>query len=120
MTRDTLWTADVVESRLRDAGIAARPLPSTGRHIFMSIPAQSYELANGDELQLFVYPTAAEREVDTNKLDVQRVAPPNMMIKWRAQPTMVIDRNLAAIIITSDEARRQQVRGALAPLGPRR
>jgi hypothetical protein len=39
-----------------------------------------------------------------------------MMIKWRAQPTMVIDRNLAAIIITNDEARRQKLRDALSPL----
>ena len=37
-----------------------------------------------------------------------------MMIKWRAQPSLIIDRNLAAIVITNDEARRQQVRDALA------
>jgi hypothetical protein len=120
MPRDTSWTSDMVERRLRDAGVTARALPSTGRHIFMSIPAQSYELAGGDELQLFIYPSIAAREADTDKLDVQRVAPPNMMIKWRAQPTMVIDRNLAAIIITNDEARRQQLRDALSPLGPSR
>jgi hypothetical protein len=40
-----------------------------------------------------------------------------MMIKWRAQPSMIIDLNLAAIVITNDEARRQQVRDALSPLG---
>jgi hypothetical protein len=50
-------------------------------------------------------------------LDVQRVAPPDMMIKWRAQPSMIIDRNLAAIIITNDEARRQRVRDALSSIG---
>ncbi|HUQ82974.1 MAG TPA: hypothetical protein VM076_17615 [Gemmatimonadaceae bacterium] len=114
---DTIWTAELVERRLRDASIDAAPLPSSGPHIFMSIPAKSYRLADGDELQLFVYPNATARDADTRKLDVQRVAPPNMMIKWRAQPTMMIDRNLAAIIITNDEARRQQVLGALAPLG---
>jgi hypothetical protein len=39
-----------------------------------------------------------------------------MMIKWRAQPTMIIDGNMAAIIITNDEARRRQVRDALSSL----
>jgi hypothetical protein len=114
-----LWSAEVVEQRLRDAGIAARALPATGPHIFMSIPAKSYELADGDQLQLFIYGDSAARAADTEKLDIARVAPPGMMIKWRAQPTMIIDANLAAIVITNDEARRQQVRGALSPLGGR-
>jgi hypothetical protein len=111
-----LWSAELVERRLRDAGIAARALPETGPHIFMSIPAKSYELADGDQLQLFIYADSATRAMDTAKLDTARVAPPGMMIKWRAQPTMVIDQNLAAIIITNDESRRQQVLGALSPL----
>ena len=110
------WTSALVERRLREGGIAARPLPPTGRHIFMSIPAKSYELPGGDELQIFVYPDSATRALDTSRLDTARVAPPNMMIKWRAQPTMIIDGNMAAIIITNDEARRQQVRDALSSL----
>jgi hypothetical protein len=39
-----------------------------------------------------------------------------MMIKWRAQPSLIMDGNLAAIIITNDEARRQRLRDALSPL----
>lgn len=110
------WTSAMVEHRLHHAGIDARPLPPAGRHIFMSIPATSYALPDGDELQTFNYPDSASRALDTSKLDTARVAPPNMMIKWRAQPTLVIDGNMAAIIITNDEARRQQVRDALSPL----
>lgn len=112
-----LWSVDAVERRLREAGVAARALPPTGRHIFMSVPATSYELAGGDELQVFIYPDSSSRASDTAKLDTARVAPPDMMIKWRAQPSMIIDLNLAAIVITNDEARRQQVRDALSPLG---
>jgi hypothetical protein len=108
------WTAALIERRLRDAGIDARPLPASGRHIFMSIPARSYELPGGDELQTFVYRDSASRALDTSKLDTARVAPPNMMIKWRAKPTMIIDGNMAAIVITNDEARRQRLRDALS------
>jgi hypothetical protein len=108
------WTSALVERKLREAGIDARPLPASGRHIFMSIPATSYALPGGDELQTFVYPDSASRAFDTSKLDTARVAPPNMMIKWRAQPTMIIDGNMAAIVITNDEARRQRVRDALS------
>jgi hypothetical protein len=114
------WSAALVEQRLRDAGVTAQPLPPTGRHIFMSIPARSYALEGGDELQLFIYPDSAARERDTRRIDTVRVAPPDMMIKWRAQPTMIIDRNMAAIVITNDEARRQQVRDALLPRDPAR
>jgi hypothetical protein len=110
------WTSAMVEHRLHHAGIDARPLPPTGRHIFMSIPATSYGLPDGDELQTFIYPDSASRALDTSKLDTARVAPPNMMIKWRARPTLIIDGNMAAIIVTNDEARRQRVRDALSPL----
>jgi hypothetical protein len=67
-----------------------------------------------------VYPDSAARALDTSRLDSARVAPPNMMIKWRAQPTLIIDANMAAIIITNDEARRQQVRDALSRSQPHR
>jgi hypothetical protein len=120
---DTLtraWSSELVEERLRAAGIAARALPPSGRHIFMSIPAKSYELVGGDELQLFVYPDSASRAHDTARIDTVRVAPPGMMIKWRAQPSMVIDGNMAAIIITNDEARRQKLRDALVSPAPTR
>ena len=110
------WSAALVERRLRDAGVDPRPMPASGRHIFMSIPAQSFALPGGDEVQVFVYPDTASRALDTSKLDTARVAPPNMMIKWRAQPSLVIDGNMAAIIITNDEARRRQVRDALSAL----
>ena len=116
----TQWSADSVEQRLRAAGISASPLPPTGRHIFMSIPAASYQLDGGDELQLFVYADAASRARDTDRLDPRRVAPPDMMIKWRAQPSLIVDGNLAAIVITNDEARRQRVRDALSTPGPPR
>ena len=112
-----LWSTELIERRLAAAGIAARLLPPAGTHIFMSIPARSYEMSDGDELQVFVYPDSAARDADTRKLDVQRAAPPDMMIKWRAQPSMIINRNLAAIIITNDEARRQRVRDALSSIG---
>ena len=112
------WSTELVEQHLRDAGLAARPLPPTGRHIFMSIPATSYQLDDGDELQLFIYADSTARARDTDRLDTRRVAPPDMMIKWRAQPSLIVDRNLAAIVITNDETRRRLVRDAL--LGTRR
>ena len=49
-------------ARRGHANIDAAPLPSTDRHIFMSIPAKSYQLADGDELQLFIYADVAARE----------------------------------------------------------
>src|SRR5688572_22468429 len=116
-TATTSWSTEMVEQRLRDGGVAARPLPSTGRHIFMSMPATSYQLEDGDELQLFIYADSTARARDTDRLDTRRVAPPDMMIKWRAQPSLIVDRNLAAIVITNDEARRQRVRDALLGTG---
>ena len=109
------WSVEVVEERLREAGVVAHALPPAGSsHIFMSIPARTYHLDGGDELQVFLYADSAARALDTGKLDPRRVAPANMMIKWRAQPSLITDGNLAAIVITNDEARRQRVHGALS------
>ena len=114
------WTIERLESRLRDAGITAAPRPPTGNHIFMSIPARPYQLDDGDDLQVFIYPDSAKRAGDTDRLDTNRVAPPNMMIKWRARPSLITNDNLAAIVITNDEARRQRVHDALSrPPQPR-
>jgi hypothetical protein len=108
------WSIVLVEQRLRDASVSASPLPPSGKHIFMSVPARTYGLDGGDELQLFLYVDSTARAADTDRLDPRRVAPADMMIKWRAQPSLIADGNMAAIVITNDEARRQRVHGALA------
>ena len=51
-----LWSSELIERRLAAAGIGARLLPPAGPHIFMSMPARTYELPDGDELQVYVYP----------------------------------------------------------------
>ena len=56
---------------------------------------------------------------DPDTLDRRRGAPPNMMLKWRAQPSLSADGNMAAIVITNAEARRQRVHGALDGLPSR-
>jgi hypothetical protein len=109
------WTVEMVEQHLRDAGIIVAPLPPSERHIFMSIPARSYTLDGGGQLEVFLYADTASRAADTDKLDARRVAPPNMMIKWTANPSLIVNGNLAVIVLTNDEARRQRVHDALGP-----
>ena len=110
-----VWTVEMVEQHLRDAGVTALPRAPTGKHIFMSIPARSYGIDGGGELQVFVYADSASRAADTETLDRQRVAPPNLFIKWMASPSLITTGNLAVIVLTNDEARRQRVHGALEP-----
>lgn len=118
--QDIAWTTELVERRLRDAGIEVARLPDTGTHIFMSVPPTSYAFADGDELQVFVYPDTASRARDIAKLDTRRVAPPDMMIKRRAQASLLVGGNLAVIVMTNDATRREHIGHALAPLVPPR
>jgi hypothetical protein len=111
--RGSQWTVAAVEQRLRDAGIAARRLPPSGPHIFMSVPATPFELAGGGELELFLYPDSTARVADTRTLDPRRVAPPDMMIKRQAQPSLVTEGNMAAIILSNDATLATRVRDAL-------
>lgn len=69
---------------------------------------------DGAELQAFFYGDANARAADTDKLDPVRVAPPTMSILWIARPSLVVNNNLALIVLTKDESLRRKLTKALA------
>lgn len=44
------------------------------------------------------------RASDTDRLDPQRVAPPTTMVTWREPASLVVDNNLAVMVLTRDTA----------------
>lgn len=106
------WDAAMIETRLRAAGLSPTPVAEAVRQPFMRIPGTLFRFGRG-EIQAFVYSDQVVRALDTDKLDPVRVAPPTMMVSWRHPATLVVDANLAVIILTDDPSLRDRIRNAL-------
>ena len=78
-----------------------------------SVSGTSYGVGAGvDEVQIFLYPTAAAREADTSKLDSLAVSPKGTRRSYQVMPLLVTSNNLAALVFTRND--RSQERVALA------
>jgi hypothetical protein len=106
-----LWRICSVEDRLTRAGLVFTRAEEPIRHDFMHVPGVAYEVSRAT-LQLFLYPSAAERARDTDGLDSNTVSPRGSRIIWPRTATLVTSNNLAAIILSFNE--RQTERLALA------
>ena len=79
----------------------------------MSVPGTLLRVTNA-ELQAYVYGDQVDRARDTDPLDPARVAPPTMMVTWREPAGLVVDNNLALIVIARDSTVRARIRTAIA------
>ena len=106
-----LWQPCNVEERLYRAGLEITKEERPVRHDFLHVPGIVYKTARS-EVQVFIYPSAAERARDTDVLDTTAVAPPGKRVIWPLPATLVVSNNLAAIILSLNG--RQSERIALA------
>lgn len=113
----TTWDLQLVTQRLQAKGL--NPVLHAGevRQPFMSVAGARVGLAAGEatELQVFLYGDPVARARDTDPLDPARVAPATMMITWKAPPTLIVDNNVALILLTPDRTLRTRVIAAFAP-----
>ena len=114
--RHLRWTLDRVEKRLRRAGIPVQ----RGTRItqpFMSIRATVLLAGAADEMeiQVYVYRSAAARNRDTSRLDQRHIAPPGVSPTWLMPPSLVVDGNLALIVLTRSEELRKKLAATFDP-----
>lgn len=106
-----LWQACSVEDRISRAGLAVNRREEGVRHDFMRVEGLVWETSRA-EIQVFLYPSEAERKKDTDMLDTVFVSPPGKRITWRWPAQLVTSQNMAAIILSLNG--RQAERIALA------
>lgn len=105
------WDVARVRGALETAGLKVQDLGRV-RQPFMSVNGTTFRIGEA-ELQVFVYGDVGAMTRDVMRLDTVRVSPPTMMINWRSRPSLVTKNNLAAIILTDDEALRSRICAAL-------
>jgi hypothetical protein len=107
------WNLEMAEGQLREAGFAVNRDRTPVRLAFMSVPGTELDLGNSVMVQIYLYGDAAARGTDTDKLDPARAAPPTGAVPWRTPAMLVTDNNMAAIVLTGDQALRTRIADAL-------
>ena len=108
-----LWDLNKVESKLKAASFKIRRDVAVNQP-FLSISGRVLVVGEGEaEIQTYIYKSSEKRAADTDKLDPKRVTPPTMRAAWMMPPSLVTSRNLAAIVLTRNEALRQKISAAL-------
>jgi hypothetical protein len=109
-TEPTQWTMREVARRLTDGGLVVTDSGRTPlRHSFLAVEGAVFRVS-GSELQVFVYPDAASRKTDSERLDPQRVALGGDDPEWVAPPHLIASGNLLAIHLTHNERLAERVR----------
>ena len=93
-----------------DSGEVSRP--------FLSVSGTRYQLGR-EQLEVYVYPSAAARERDFAAIDSVRVAPEGESVSWPATPTLIVSDNLAAILIGGSPRQVERVSNAIRAGLPR-
>ena len=107
------WNLDMVEGQLREAGFTVNRDRTPVNLPFMSVPGTALDLGGGVTVQVYLYGDAAARGLDTDKLDPERAAPRTGAAPWRTPARLLTDNNLAAIVLTGDQALRSRIGDAL-------
>ncbi|MGI9078349.1 MAG: hypothetical protein ACR2G6_13635 [Gemmatimonadaceae bacterium] len=106
------WNRAEVVKRLSEAGLVVSDRGEEIRQPFLSVPGNLLEVSESP-LQLFIYPSIESREVDSQKLEPARAAPPNVMVSWLQPPHLIVSGKLLAILLTHNEHLAERVTDVL-------
>jgi hypothetical protein len=107
-----LWSECSVRERLERAGLVLDSAKGEVRHDFLRVPGIVLHTYRA-EVQLFLYPSAAERRRDTDRLDSLEVAPRGKRVVWPEPALLVTSGNLAAIVLSWNERLAERIALAL-------
>ena len=101
------WSLSDLQEALTRAGVSATSTGSV-KQPFMGPTGMRYRLRDG-ELQAYLYADAVALARDTDKLDTVTVSPPTMKINWVMPPSLIIENNLALILLTRDPRLKEEI-----------
>ena len=117
-----LWQACNVEDRISRAGLAVNRREKGVHHDFMRVDGLVWETSRA-EIQVFLYPSEAERKKDTDMLDTVFVSPPGKRVVWRWPAQLVTSQNMAAIVLSLNGRQAERIAlalGAGLPAAPQK
>jgi len=106
------WNKAEVVKRLSEAGLVVSDRRNEVRQSFLSVSGELLEVSES-ELHLFIYPSIAAREADSQKLDTVSASPPNVAVSWKQPPHLIVSGKLLAIHLTHSEHLAERVADVL-------
>ena len=108
------WNAVELVSRLEQAGLVVRDLNRPVNAPGFGIEGATLSVS-GDELVVFLYPSANERIATTSVLDSATAAPPGATsAPWTSTPRLITSGNLATVLMTDRDQLAERVRNVLS------
>ena len=109
---------DDVLGALWAAGLAADETGQMIEQPFLDVPGQIVNV-EGEDLQIYLYPSAGEREADlTIAPDGSPDPGPTVIVDWVANPHAYGVRNVLALFVSDDEALATAIERGLETLDP--
>ncbi|MDQ2930720.1 MAG: hypothetical protein M3Y05_07910 [Gemmatimonadota bacterium] len=102
------WNRAEIVKRLGEAGLVVSDSDRVVHHAGLSL-AGDVLAVSGSALEIYLYPTAAERAKDAAKLDTM----PNPAQPTAQRPRYIVSGNLIAIHVTAKEALAERVENVL-------
>lgn len=114
-----LWDPDRVSERLVRSGVAPRrvePTPEVPAFLAGVTESASFVVGRGGELRVFIYADSVARRRVTDALDPRTASPRGAARAWPLDPvgpTLIVNGNLAAVLMGGTSALHERVQLAL-------
>ena len=107
------WDAPTVAGHLQGIGLMAKATGIVTRPMFR-VRGQRFDV-NGNQavVEAYFYGDANAVALDSDKLDTLQVMPKGGSMKWERPARLIVDNNMAAVVLTDDAALRTTIEDAL-------
>jgi hypothetical protein len=107
------WDEAHLVERLVAAGLAPQRLDSVRAVAFMSAPVLAFQLGQS-VLHVYLYADSTTRQAITGRLDPAALAPAGVPSPWPLPRGLIVNANLAAILVGGTERQRERITNAIA------
>ena len=107
------WDAPTVAGHLQGIGLMAKATGIVTRPMFR-VRGQRFDV-NGSQavVEAYFYGDANAVALDSDKLDTLQVMPKGGSMHWEKPARLIVDNNMAAVVLTDDAALRSTIEDAL-------
>ena len=106
------WDEPHLVERLVRAGLAPRALPGVKGGEYWKVPVLAYQLGPST-LEVYLYADSLARRAVTSALDSVMAAPPGRAGVYPLRHIMIVQNNLAAVMVGGTDTQQERVRLAL-------
>ena len=107
------WDAETVAGHLTGIGLTANAVGVVARPMFRA-RGQRFRVNGGRAwVEAYFYGDANAVALDNDQLDTAQVMPKGGTMRWAMPARLIVDNNMAAVVLTEDAALRTKINSAL-------